>query len=60
MISQDAYAKAVPPLGAEHHQKTIQGFVKEFVYLLPRDTSVINTSIERNLNRQSVFLLPRI
>jgi len=43
MISQNAYAKAVPPLGAEHHQKTIQGYVKEFVYLLPRDTSGINS-----------------
>ena len=43
MISQNAYAKAVPPLGEKHHQKTIQGFVKEFVYLLPRDTSGINT-----------------
>ena len=36
MISQNAYAKAVPPLGAKHHQKSIQGFVKEFVYLLPK------------------------
>jgi len=35
MINQTAYAKAVPPLGAEQHQKTIHGFVKEFVYLLP-------------------------
>ena len=43
MISQNAYAKAVPPFGAEHHQKTIQGFVKEFVSLLPRDTTGINT-----------------
>jgi hypothetical protein len=43
MISQNAYAKAVPPLETEHHQKTIQGFVKEFMYLLPRDTSGINT-----------------
>jgi len=43
MISQNAYAKAVPPLEAEHHLKTIQGFVKEFEYLLPRDTSGINT-----------------
>jgi len=43
MIPKNTYAKAVPPLGAEHHQKTIQGFVKEFVYLLPRDTSGINT-----------------
>ena len=43
MISQNAYAKAVPPLGAEHPQKTIQGFVKEIVYLLPLDTSGINT-----------------
>ena len=43
MISQNAYAKAVPPLGVEAHQITIQGFVKEFVYLLPRKTFVINT-----------------
>ena len=43
MISQNAYAKAIPPLGAEHPQKTIQGFVKEFMYLLPRDPSGINT-----------------
>ena len=43
MISKNAYAKAVPPLGAEHHQKTIQGFVKEFMYLLPQDTYVINS-----------------
>ncbi len=43
MISQNAYAKAVPPLGAEHHQNTIQGFVKEIVYLLPRDISGIDT-----------------
>ena len=43
MISQNTYAKAVPSIGAEHPQKTIQGFVKEFVYLLPRDTSGINT-----------------
>ena len=43
MIIRNAYAKAVPLLGAEHHQKTIQGLIKEFVYLLPRDTSGINT-----------------
>ena len=42
MISQNAYAKAVPPLGTEQHQKTIQGFVKEFVFLLPRETFGIN------------------
>ena len=35
MIRQNAYAKAVPPLGAEPHQKTIQGLGKEFVCLLP-------------------------
>ena len=43
MISENAYAKAVPPLRVEYHLKKIQGFVKEFVYLLPRDTSGINT-----------------
>ena len=43
MISQNTYAKAVPPHGAEHPQKTIQGFVKEFMSLLPQDTSGINT-----------------
>ena len=43
MISQNAYAKAVPPHGAEHPQKTIQGFVKEFVYLFPRYTTGIKT-----------------
>ena len=43
MISQNTYAKAVPPHGAEHPQKTIQGFVKEFMYLLHQDTSGINT-----------------
>ena len=43
MISQNAYAKAVPPLGVEYHQIKIQGFVKEFVSFIPRDTSVINT-----------------
>ena len=43
MISQNTYAKAVPLLVSEHHQKTIQGFVKEFVYLIPRNTFVINT-----------------
>ena len=42
-IGKNAYAKAIPPLGSEHHQKTIQGFVKEFVYLLPQDTSGINS-----------------
>jgi|GEM_PF-6302558 hypothetical protein len=35
MIRQNAYAKAVPPLGAETYQKTIPGLGKEFVCLLP-------------------------
>ena len=43
MISQNAYAKAVPPIGAEQHQKTIQRFAKEFVYLIPQDKSEIKT-----------------
>ena len=43
MISQNAHAKDVPPHGAKHNQRTIQGFVKEFVYLIPRDKSGINT-----------------
>ncbi len=43
MIIQNAYAKAVPPVGAEHPKKTIQGIVKEFIYLLSRETSEINT-----------------
>jgi len=43
MTLQIAYAKAVPPVGAVQHQKTVQRFGKEFVLLLPYDTSGINT-----------------
>ena len=54
MISQNEYAKAVPPLGAEHHQKTIQAFVKDF---LQEGSPSIMIEVRRSM--QSVYFLFR-